>query len=104
MDKKLSCCPKCGKHISDRTIICSGCGKKVSSLKTFYYPKNWLLTLILCVTFGNWGAHRFYTGHVLTGLLQMLTFGGLGLWTLADISSILCNSYKDAEGIELLFI
>ncbi len=101
MNRNAMLCSRCGKELSHDTIVCAGCGKKVKKLKTFYYPKNWLMTLALCIAFGSCGAHRFYTGHIGTGILQLLTFGGLGFWTLTDISSILCNTYKDAEGIEL---
>ena len=44
------------------------------------------------VTFGLWllcfvflcGIHRFYIGRIGTGILMLLTFGGLGIWQLVD--------------------
>ena len=40
--------------------------------------------LIVCLFFGVLGIHRFVMGDVGIGLLQLLTFGGLGIWTLID--------------------
>jgi TM2 domain-containing membrane protein YozV len=34
---------------------------------------------------GIFGIHRFYVGRIGTGLLQIITIGGLGIWTLMDI-------------------
>jgi TM2 domain-containing membrane protein YozV len=34
------------------------------------------------------GAHRFYLGRPLSGLLQVFTLGGLGIWWLIDLFSI----------------
>ena len=35
--------------------------------------------------FGLIGGHRFYLGKPFTGMLQAITFGGLGIWTLIDL-------------------
>ena len=91
-------CSKCGKEIHDEAVICIHCGCSVVSSQN---QKNWLVTLLLCLFLGAIGAHRFYTGHIVIGILQLLTVGGCGLWVLIDFILILCGAYKAADGSEL---
>ncbi len=63
--------------------------------------KDWLLTLLLCLFLGVFGIHRFYTGHILIGLIQLFTFGLCGIWTLIDLILIATDNYKDANGLPL---
>lgn len=60
--------------------------------------KSYGTTLLLCFLFGAFGFHRIYTGYVLIGILQFLTGGGFGIWTLVDLISLWLNKYKDANG------
>ena len=60
--------------------------------------KSWLATLLLCFFFGWLGVHRFYTGKVGTGILQIITFGGLGIWVLIDFIMIAVGAFKDKQG------
>jgi TM2 domain-containing membrane protein YozV len=55
-------------------------------------------TFLLCFLFGYIGSHRFYVGKVGTGLLMILTLGGLGLWVIWDLIEILTGSFRDLEG------
>ena len=55
------------------------------------------LALILGGTLGVFGAHRFYTGKVATGILQLCSFGGFGLWWLYDMIIITSGSFRDAD-------
>lgn len=63
--------------------------------------KSYTATLLLSFFLGILGIHRFYTGYIGLGIIQLLTLGGCGLWTLIDFISICFNNYKEANGQEL---
>ncbi len=60
--------------------------------------KGFVPALLLCLFFGVLGVHRFYVGKVGTGILQLVTFGGLGIWALIDLILIVVGSFKDSDG------
>ena len=57
--------------------------------------------LLLVCFIGNFGVHRFCTGHTLIGCIQLFTFGVLGLWTFFDFILICFGKYKDSKGLPL---
>lgn len=61
-------------------------------------PKSRLAAALLCWFLGVLGVHRFYAGKIGTGVLMILTLGGLGIWALIDFVMILIGSFKDKEG------
>ena len=65
-------------------------------------PKDWLTTLLLCIFLGWLGVHRFYTGHIVIGVIQLLTVGGCGIWALIDLIMIITDSYRDSNGLPLV--
>lgn len=56
---------------------------------------------ILAFYLGCFGVHRFYTGRPILGVLQLLTFGGLGVWALIDLILVLCGVTKDGNGLPI---
>lgn len=63
--------------------------------------KDWLVTLLLSLFVGSLGIHRFYVGKIGTGILQLITVGGCGIWTLIDIIMIATGNFKDKDGNEI---
>lgn len=64
-------------------------------------PKSRLAAALLAWFLGVFGVHRFYVGKVGTGVLMIVTIGGLGIWTLVDFIMILVGSFRDKEGLRL---
>ncbi len=60
--------------------------------------KGFIPTILLCFFLGSLGVHRFYVGKIGTGLLMLVTLGGLGIWTLVDFIVIACSKFKDKDG------
>lgn len=61
-----------------------------------------LLLLYLPSTFGLCGMHRFYVKRYGSGVAQLLTFGGLGIWMLIDAVMICTNEFVDKDGMKVI--
>ena len=61
-------------------------------------PKSRLVVTLLSFFLGSLGIHRFYLGKIVTGILMLITAGGLGIWTLIDFIMAVCGLMKDKEG------
>jgi TM2 domain-containing membrane protein YozV len=59
---------------------------------------NWVLALVLSILLGSLGVDRFLMGKIGTGILKLITFGGLGIWWLIDV--ILIATKHKYEGVE----
>lgn len=62
-------------------------------------PKGFVPTILLCFFLGALGIHRFYVGKVGTGILQLITIGGLGIWTMIDFILVVTGNFKDSSGL-----
>ncbi|MFG2823559.1 TM2 domain-containing protein [Kitasatospora sp. NPDC048365] len=64
--------------------------------------KSKLVAGLLQIFLGTLGIGRFYTGHVGMAVAQLLTCGGLGIWSLIDgILFLVSDDRTDAQGRKL---
>ncbi len=53
---------------------------------------------IVCFFLGCLGIHRFMVGKVGTGILMIVTGGGLLIWAVIDFIVILTGGFTDKDG------
>jgi len=59
--------------------------------------KRILPAFLLCFFLGIFGAHRFYVGKTKSAVLQLVTLGGLGIWSFVDFVMIIIGKFKDKQ-------
>ena len=100
-------CLNCKNPLNTDALFCPKCGTKVegvaiASHKVEVPPKETAkssqVTLALCILLGTLGVHRFYVGKKWTGILMLLSCGGLGVWVLIDLILIIKNKFEDKQG------
>lgn len=62
---------------------------------TAYRQKSFVATWLLALFLGGLGIDRFYLGKVGTGILKLVTVGGLGFWALVDLIIVLTGNQTD---------
>ena len=98
VNTQMGFCRACGVQMHQSAHACPGCGATQNVQGFSESQKRIVPAMLLCFFFGFLGVHRFYVGKVGTGILQLLTFGGLGIWALIDFIMIVCGSFRDSEG------
>jgi len=60
--------------------------------------RSFIATWMFAWLLGFLGVDRFYLGKVGTGVVKLLTLGGLGIWWLIDLILTLAGVQRDKEG------
>ncbi|EWT03324.1 hypothetical protein N865_19090 [Intrasporangium oryzae NRRL B-24470] len=60
-------------------------------------PYSRLAAALLCGFLGVLGVHRFYVGKIGTGIVFILTGGGLGIWWIVDLILLLTGKFRDKD-------
>ncbi len=119
-----SFCPQCSSPTNANAVVCVKCGASLEPVIAQVVPaveaqkiiskKSRLVVVILCFFLGGLGAHRFYVGRIVTGIVMLLgsVIGILGVeifvgfiplaavavWAIGDFLKALTGHMKDKEG------
>lgn len=99
----MAFCGSCGANIEDGVSECPSCGVATGGAgqSAEMSTKGFVPALLLALFLGVLGIHRFYVGKIGTGILMLLTLGGLGIWQIIDIILIAVGSFTDKNGLPL---
>ena len=84
--------------IPEQTEIEIAPAKPAQAVAENVSPKSRLATTILAWVLGGLGVDRFYTGHIVLGILKLVTGGGFGIWWLIDFIMAVAGKRKDKKG------
>ena len=70
--------------------------------KKFTRQRHFLAVFFISFMWGAFGADRMYLGKWGTGILKLVTFGGLGVWVVVDLILVMGGSMRDKQGREML--
>ena len=107
-------CKECGQRILRKAVICPHCGCQVEEMAKNEAPQQIVInntnqnsnqnanagivgarlrskwvSILLCVILGVFGAHKFYEGKMLSGILYMFTFGFFFIGVVLDFIALL---------------
>ena len=98
IDSSCIICPACGKQVEDLpnaqpNIVIQNTNENINTNTVTYLGRGKLcnkwVSFLLCFFLGIFGAHKFYEGKVIMGLIYFFTGGLLGIGWLIDTISIL---------------
>jgi TM2 domain-containing membrane protein YozV len=65
--------------------------------------KRWTTAFLLSFTLGGFGVDRFYLNHWATACGKIITFGGLGVWSILDVILIGTGYLGPADGSAYIY-
>jgi TM2 domain len=80
------------------TTVAQSTVTELSSPAAAEEGKSQVIALILAIVVGGIGIHRFYLGYTWQGVVQLLTFGGCGIWSLIDLIRIITGDLQPKGG------
>ena len=83
---------------TNTTVVVENQEDELSSPAIAADGKSQVVALILCVLIGGIGIHRFYLGYTWQGIVQLLTLGGCGVWSLIDLIRICTGDLQPKNG------
>lgn len=105
-------CPRCSSVVYYGMPNCTVCGQPLSwqtqppavpqvPYAQYISPKSRLAVTLLAWFLGVFGIHRFYVGKIGTGILMLLTLGGLGIWAFIDFIIAVIGDFKDSNNLPI---
>ncbi len=58
--------------------------------------------LIVSIFLGSLGVDHFMTGKTKTGIIKLITCGGLGIWTIIDWVKIITGKFECGAGYTIV--
>lgn len=86
------------KTTANTTVVVEKQNAELSSPAAASGGKSQVTALILAALVGGIGIHRFYLGYTWQGIVQLLTLGGCGIWSLIDLIRIITGDLKPKDG------
>jgi TM2 domain-containing membrane protein YozV len=83
---------------TNTTVVVENQEDELSSPAIAGDGKSQVIALVLCALVGGVGIHRFYLGYTWQGVVQLLTAGGCGVWTLIDLIRIITGDLQPKNG------
>lgn len=63
--------------------------------------KDYVVAFLLSWLLGGMGADRFYLGYTKSGIVKLITLGGLGIWVVIDVWRLAFGKLGDKSGLPL---
>jgi TM2 domain len=87
------------RAVSARTQVYVGeRWKSLGDVHEVYSTRSWAVALAFSILLGWLGIDRFYLGKIGSGIVKLLTVGGLGAWWLLDFLLTMFHAVNDASG------